>query len=343
MPNLHSKPALLATALITYAALSLSAAKPPTTTLQGTRDNQPTTKQHAPQPFLPQFSTGFEPSEYHPNNPNEITWMLFDNTSPIPGATPWNMSIFYENVGDINDRHAQLAPDPTDPTNTVLHFWLKNALVETGFNNHTKGRIQSGFPGHLNNATEIYSKQRMFIHEDLNLLHSYPPNADQWWLGIIIQELWLGAAWEGHPNPSAIGLTIFSYQNNFYLNILNRAMPELDAIWEYTNVMTPIPVGEWFDIEIAYKMGDENTGRFVIAITPDSTNIRTVLFNITNITYDPDADLPDATGPVPATHWNPQKIYASDNTIHHIRDNGGTAQFYFDDFEFSGQWPTDFP
>ena len=73
------------------------------------------------------------------------------------------------------------------------------------------------------------------------------------------------------------------------------------------------------------------------------SDVERVIFDITDITYDPDADLPGGTGPVPVSHWNPQKIYASDNTIHFIRDSGGTAQFDFDDFEFAGAWPKDWP
>lgn len=345
MTNRHSL-TIFATAIMAYAAITISAASPPNPTNE-TRQTQSPTKQQLPAPFIPQFATGYEPNEFHPNTRDEISWMTFDNTSPLPNPIPWSMSIFYEAPGDINDRHARLSPDPDpskdNPNNTVLHFWLQNATIETGFNNHTKGRIQTGFSGQLVDATEIYSKQRMFIHEDLDILHSYPDNADQWWKGIPFHDFWAGAAWEGHPNPSLIGFRIFPYRGEFFFHVNHRAMPELDTIWEYYNLAQSVPIGEWFTLEIAYKMGDANNGRIVVAITPDSTNIRTVIFNITDITYDPDADLPGGTGPVPATHWNPQKIYASDNTIHHIRDNGGTAQFYFDDFEFSGLWPENFP
>jgi len=43
------------------------------------------------------------------------------------------------------------------------------------------------------------------------------------------------------------------------------------------------------------------------------------------------------------THWNPQKLYSSDNVLHHIRDNGGVAQIYWDDFAFGGAWPPAWP
>ena len=35
------------------------------------------------------------------------------------------------------------------------------------------------------------------------------------------------------------------------------------------------------------------------------------------------------------TNWQPQKVYGSDNMLHWIRDQGGVAQLYFDDFEIT--------
>lgn len=116
-------------------------------------------------------------------------------------------------------------------------------------------------------------------------------------------------------------------------------MPSMDAIWEAANTEFALPVGEWVTVEIGYRMGDAETGRMIVAVTPESTGQREVVFDVTDQTYNPDADLPGGTGPVPLTHWNPQKLYTSDNVIHHIRDAGGVAQIYWDDFGFSGEWP----
>ena len=323
-------------------AVASSAGAQPTKTTPGSAPHSAAQAEPVVPAFTAPFRTGFEPDEFHPDNPNEITWAVLDNTSPIVNASPWSMSVFYETPGDANDRHAQIAPDLVDPENSVLRLWLKNAVIDTGYLGHTKGRIQTGFPGSLN-ATEIYCKQRMFIHEDFNLLLAYPPDGDQWWLNIPFFDFWTGAAWEGHPNPANIGFSIFPFLGRFYFYVHNRAMPELSSIWESYNFTSEVPIGEWFTMEIGYRMGDADSGRIVLVITPDSTGISTVIFDITDITYDPAADLPGGTGPVPVSHWNPQKIYASDNTIHFIRDNGGTAQFDFDDFEFAGAWPKDWP
>ncbi len=266
--------------------------------------------------------------------------MTFANTSTREEAVPWAMSVFYESPGDVTDRYARLEADPTDPDYTVLHYWLKNATINAGYQSYTKGRIQTGFPGHLVDAVEVYSSQRLFLHEHINLLRTYPANGDRWWLGIVLQELWLGAAWEEHPNPARIGLSMYSSGGRMRLHMSCQIMPDMQQVWEVSNPSYALPVGEWVTLEIGYKMGNAETGRMVVMVTPESTGVREVVFDVTDWTYSPRADEADGTGPVPLTHWNPQKLYTSDNVIHHIRDSGGVAQVYWDDFAFSGEWPS---
>jgi hypothetical protein len=294
--------------------------------------------------FVPAFMTGYEINESSATPANEIAWMVFENTSPQQDAPPWAMSVFYENAGDVGDRYARVIDDPTtNEPNRVLHYWLKNATIDSGYLQHTKGRIQSGFPAQLDNAVEVYARQRVFIHEDVNLLLDYPRDADPWWIGVILEEFWMGAAWEGHPNPARINLSMFPFAGAMHLNLLCESMPNGPTLWSYANTDFELPIGTWITIEIGYKMGDENTGRMVVVVTDESTSERTIVFDVTDQTYNPAADLPGGTGPVALTHWNAQKLYSSDNVIHYIRDAGGVLQAYFDDFAFSGQWPTDWP
>jgi hypothetical protein len=294
--------------------------------------------------FEPKFRTGYETEEMTAMPIDAVTWMTFENTSNHSDAIPWAMSIYYETPGDVNDRYARIIDDPTGVVdNKVFHFWLKNAVIDAGYAGHTKGRIQSGFPGHLVDATEVYSRQRMYFHEDMNLLHDYPQNGDPWWLGVVFQDLWMGAAWEGHPNPSLIALNMGAYNGAIILVMHHRTMPDHRTVWIEQNLEYALPIGEWFSIEIGYKMGNADMGRMVVIITPESTGESTIVFDVTNWTYDPAADLVGGTGPVAMTHWNPQKIYSSDNVVHFIRDQGGVAQVYFDDYEFSNEWPPNWP
>lgn len=289
--------------------------------------------------FEPQFKTGYEPEETTATPADAITWMTFANTSTHEDAVPWSMSVYYESPGDVDDRYARIVDDPTGADNRVLRYWLKNAVIDSGYQSHTKGRIQTGFPGELVDAVEVYASERLFVHEDMNLLHSYPPDGDRWWLGVILQELWSGAAWQGHPNPARINLSMYAQGGQMRLHLRCETMPETQLLWQRVNPGYALPVGEWVTVEIGYKMGSAETGRMIVVVTPESTGEREVVFDVTDWTYDPAADEPGGTGPVPLTHWNPQKLYTSDNVLHHIRDSGGVAQVYWDDFAFSGEWP----
>ena len=296
----------------------------------------------APQPDL-KFMTGYEALEMTATPPGEVTWMTFQNTSSLPPVYPWTMSVFYEAPGDVNDRYARLAPDPTEASNQVLHYWLKNAVIPSGFQSHTKGRIQTGFSAPLVNAVEIYARQRVYIHPDLALMHSYPPGGDPWWIGVLIPELWSGAAWLGDPFPSRISLTMAPWNGQIVLQLRCHSATTSAEYWNEVNFTYALPLGEWLSVETGYMMGDAATGRMVIVITRESTGAREVVFDVTDWTYDPLANAAGGPGPRAVTHWNPQKLYTSDNVVHHIRDSGGVLQAYWDDFAFGDSWPPAWP
>ena len=296
-----------------------------------------------PVPVLkPYFFTGYETSDTLAVPSNAIEAMLFQHSDRKRIGLPWLMGVYYENAGTDLDRFARLAPDPTGAKNQVLHFWIQNATIDAGFQTHKKARIQTSFPDPLD-ASELYSKQRLFLHKDMAHLTSYPTWGDPWWIGVILGELWLGAAWEGDPFPSRINLTLAPAAGKLRLQLLHKSGLFPTVFWNQLNTTFEVPTGEWMTIETGYKMGNATTGRAVVVITVESTGTRTVVFDVTDWTYDPLALLPGGPGPVPATHWNPQKLYTSDNVINHIKSKGGAAQAYWDDFELSGTWPKQWP
>jgi hypothetical protein len=294
-------------------------------------------------PYESPFKTGYEPDEATGTPADAHTWIVFDNTSSLPPSEPFALSVFYQTPGDVSDRYARIIDDPTHADNKVLHYWLRNAVIDTGYQGHLKGRIQTGFPAPLEDVTELYARQRLFVHDDVNHILDYPTDGDPWWISVTIQELWFGANWLGHPNPARITLLMYPDGDSMRLALICDTTVDFTLFWQAVNPEFALPVGEWVTVEIAYKMGDSTSGRMVVVVTEELTGSREVVFNVTNWTYNPSADDEGGTGPVPLTHWNPQKIYSSDNVLHFIRDSGGVAQLYWDDFEFSSEWPPGFP
>ncbi len=297
-------------------------------------------------PYAPVFKTSFESAETFAKPADAHAWIALQNLATGSGAfeSPVGCGIYYES-GTASDRYARVIDDPTRPGNSVLHYWLKNAAIPTNYRNHTKGRIQSSFEiGTTAPVTELYSKQRIYLHPDLGLLLKYPPNGDPWWLGISIHELWMGAAWQGHPNSALITLALVPdvAAGAFRLAATCNTVTTFEVFWEHYAGDSVLPLGEWLTFEVGYRMGNAETGRFVVKVQSDNATKPTVI-DVTNWTYSPHADKPGGTGPVAPTHWKPQKLYASDNVIHFIRDSGGVAQILWDDFEFSYAWPPGWP
>jgi hypothetical protein len=128
-----------------------------------------------------------------------------------------------------------------------------------------------------------------------------------------------------------------------HLQLISHSGTDGQVFWQRINPGFELPVGSWMTIEAGYRMGDATTGRMIVIVTDETTGVRRVVFDVIGATYDPRNDEPGGIGPMPLTKWNPQKLYSSDNVIHFIRDAGGVAQAYFDDFAFSGEWPPNWP
>ena len=78
-----------------------------------------------------------------------------------------NFQLQYQG-GDHSMRYARIIPEPGNPDNHVLHFWLNEPNVQG-----KKGRIQANiYRG--NGMKEIYQSTRIFLHDDFNTVRTYP-------------------------------------------------------------------------------------------------------------------------------------------------------------------------
>jgi hypothetical protein len=248
-----------------------------------------------------------------------------------PSGVSGAISIQYED-GTIMDRYAQVITDPTKARNNVLQFWLKEARVPGQTEGRYKGRIQLNLADL--NARLAYQRTRMYLHPDLALYRAYP-NSNAWF---TVNELWAGAPWKGDAYPFRITLDIvkdrgtgsplrFAVTGSVYAGGDSGA-----GIWEPTwrsvNKQFAVPVGEWLDVEVGYQQGDAQSGRFYLVVKRAANAAKTVVLDVRNWTYHP-----NAPRPVPLTHWQPLKLYTSSAIIDYIRERGGVAQIYWDDLE----------
>ncbi|MDA3866675.1 MAG: carbohydrate binding domain-containing protein [Salinivirgaceae bacterium] len=107
--------------------------------------------------------------------------------------------------------------------------------------------------------------------------------------------------------------------------------------WDVFPTDFPLPFGKWITQEIYIKEGDNQTGRFYLALTVDG--IKHVIVDQAMMTASP------ATGYTPdgLTSWGPMKVYTEGRVIDWFKNQGKTMDVYWDDLEiwFNAQ-PEDF-
>ncbi|MDX2360664.1 MAG: T9SS type A sorting domain-containing protein [Crocinitomicaceae bacterium] len=233
-----------------------------------------------------------------------------------------DFSIYYEGGNDTM-RFARIVQDPTDPTNQILHYWLKYPYV-----GGLKGRIQADMYWN-NDLTELSQKVRLYLPSDWNIIKNAAGGTVTW---LTIMEFMNNAGWTGEDHKFRIHIGIhkndpFSSELNF--NLGSDTKPGLTWLpyWDYVDTAFSIPVDQWMTLEFYFKEGDASNGRFSLAVTPDG-GVKQTIFDVTNFTHHPSDPSPDGL-----THYNPMKLYTSNNVIDYVRLNGGVLQVYWDDFE----------
>ena len=238
-----------------------------------------------------------------------------------------NFNIQYQG-GDSTMRFARIIPEPRNPSNHVLQFWLDQPNV-----NNNKGRIQGNLYGN-NSLKEIYQSVRIFLPDDFNTVRTFEREIH--WL--TIAEFWNNITWsQDVPYGFRITLGIGKptrEESDLYF-ILDAQDCELFAdgkqkyttIWAETNRPVKVPIGKWFTMDYYYKEGDNEKGRFYLAIAPDGEE-RKVVLDVRKITHHTQDPNPDGIG-----HFNPIKLYTSKELIAHMKANKKTLQIYWDDFK----------
>ncbi len=231
--------------------------------------------------------------------------------------------------GDSTQRFAKIIPEPGNPQNHVLHFWLNEPNVDG-----KKGRIQANIYGGKKGLKEFYQSERIFLPEDFSQVRMYPEKIH--WL--TIAEFWNNITWsQSVPNRFRITLGIgkpVTGESDLYF-ILDGQDCELfqdnsqkyTTLWSEINTKVKVPIGKWFTLEYYYKEGDAKNGRFYMTIQPEGEE-KQMVFDVTRVTHNSMDANPDGV-----TEFNPIKLYTSKQLIEYMQSNGKTLQIYWDDFK----------
>ncbi|HSH19085.1 MAG TPA: hypothetical protein VLA03_01455 [Draconibacterium sp.] len=283
------------------------------------------------------FQSGFEPGSKVVARGSEADIIGID--SSFPDHNDWttdfdkhsdvgSFSLQYQG-GDSSQRFAKIISEPGNPENYILQFWLNEPNVEG-----KKGRIQANIYGGKNGLKEFYQSVRIFLPEDFNTVRTYPAKIN--WL--TIAEFWNNITWSQsvpHRFRITLGIGKLTQEENDLYFILDAQDCELfsdgsqkyTTLWSEINENVKVPIGKWFTAEYYYREGDNNNGRYYMAIQPEGEE-KTVIFDVNKITHNT-ADL----APNGVTDFNPLKIYTSKGLIDYMRSQGKTLQIYWDDFK----------
>lgn len=249
-------------------------------------------------------------------------WDELDNHNNIG-----NFKISYED-GDRSQRYSEITDDPLNPGNKVLMFKIVEPHINEGF--HKKGRVQAN----LNDnqcIKEFYQTVRLYLHPDMEYLKQWQEKF--YWLSLF--EFWNNANFDRERNPFRVTVNLVKTEEGEVENIYFHAKGDRDIrlggwdpVWQETATAFSVPFGIWMNIELYIKEGDENNGKFFMAVTPDN-GVRHVVFDITNTTQHPREKYPDGY-----THINALKFYTGDDLITFMKNNNKKLEIYWDDWSF---------
>jgi hypothetical protein len=252
-----------------------------------------------------------------------------EDFSPAKNLQPFR---FQYQLGDTTKRKLRIVPDPMNPKNNVLSFWVSDLWANARGN--TVGRIQGNIrtTGFDNEGTttdglqEFYQKNRMFVHEDVSILGKYSGTGSFF----TFLEIWNNHDSQPYGFRIKLGMGKASSEPGELYFVVNGEDYEKRwvKVWDSFNTNIPIPIGEWITMEYYVKQGDEKNGRFYVAMTREGRE-KQVIFDIQNFTHNTKDPEPDGF-----TFWNPLKLYITNkDRMEFVKDNGKSLQLYFDDLE----------
>lgn len=298
--------------------------------------SQAQNEENIPEPVLI-FQSGFEPeSKVIPlGSDADITgkdlslnekndWITNLDENSLVG----NFNLQYQG-GDSTQRFAKIVPEPGNPENHVLWFWLNEPNV-----GGSKGRIQANIYGGKTGLKEFYQTVRIFLPEDMNTVRTFPEKIH--WL--TIAEFWNNITWSqnvpygfrvtlGLGKPTEAESDLYFILDGQDCRLFEDGSQKYTTLWSEINQNTKVPIGQWFTLEYYYKEGNAANGRFYMTVQPEGKK-KEVIFDITAFTHNSHDPNPNGV-----TDFNPLKLYTSKKLIDYMNSKGKTLQIYWDDFK----------
>jgi hypothetical protein len=237
------------------------------------------------------------------------------------------VELSYED-GDDTQRKASIVEDPDSVGNKVLKFQIFEPHIKEGTKH--KGRVQLAV--HDNQCIkEIYQKVKVKLDPDLA---QFTQRSDRlYWFTLF--EFWNNAAWSKEKKTFRVSVNLYKEEGvgspiNFRVKSDSQKCRTCDwkEVWGETATSFPVVFGEWMEVELYLKEGDENNGRFYMAVTPQN-GVKKVLFDIQNTTQHPKEKCADGF-----THFEAMKLYLGEDDINYMKNANKDIAIFWDSWQF---------
>jgi hypothetical protein len=283
------------------------------------------------------FQTGFNSTVLTNDDYSKVNFSGIDNN--LDSLNSWENFVALDEIGkarisyeegEDSQRLASIVDDPEQTGNSVLKFHILEPHIKEG--SKKKGRVQLNLSDNKC-IKEIYQTVRLRFHPDMAYLMEWNERVS--WLSIF--EFWNNADWTKEKYPFRVTVNLFKDAegpvNEMHFHVKgdykkNCKVCKWHVDWEEENTTFALPFGQWMEIELYLKEGDENNGRFYMAVTPEGGN-KEVIFDITNNTHHDKESCSDGF-----THLQPMKLYTSDKLINYMKDSNKELSVYWDDWKF---------
>ena len=280
------------------------------------------------------FHTGFEPYSAIINQKSQdARFSGSDLTKKYRKHWKYDLEdhpkIGYVNIqyqgGNSTQRMAEITSDPSDESNKVLKFWIREPNLR-----NEAGRVQANIYENTGIKVLDYSV-RLYLPKDLESAAGAPFRIK--WLTLM--EFWNNANWTDEPYPFRITVNLQKWSKEYdslkigiksQIRDLAESRWQEPHVWEYINHDFSMPLGKWMDINLYFQEGNTENGRFILIVTPEG-EAPVVVHDIHDFTHHPDDPAPDGL-----SHFNPLKLYTSRKLIEQVNRDDHLLHVYWDDF-----------
>jgi len=239
-------------------------------------------------------------------------------------------AVAIHNIGKIPYALQEMRPDPVISNINTLYAQINDD--DPNVSGDTRAQLSLKFSDGL--YLDVYhTSHRMYLNPDIGHFTNYSSSIT--WFTLF--EIWNRHVdgWDGSVSGSARwGLSINKDRGTgqpLHWRLKSDYMqPETvhnKDMWVYRNREIPIPLGQWFTLDLYMKRGEGTNGRMIVKITPDG-GLTQVLFDVSNSTIYP------GHPEIQLNSWQPFKLYLNDVYLDWMRANNKTISAYYNDFKW---------